>query len=229
VVDDLMQKAGLAIPRERWYNNLAWRGNTGAASILIMLSEFLQTRELAAGEQIFCYVPESGRFTAAYLLFEVEDVNADETASAHRVAAPVSRAADLDEIAPPHDPAKAPEGLGPLLAELAAIWHDYRSRVWRTPLVRSVRERTIDTQGYVNWMANWIPQVREGSLWMREAAASLSDTSAPLAALIELHAGDEQDDFNVLFNDYRKAGGQAERIEQLRRNPGGEALNAYLH
>jgi len=154
VVDDLMQKAGLAIPRERWYNNLAWRGNTGAASILIMLSEFLQTRELAAGEQIFCYVPESGRFTAAYLLFEVEDVNADETASAHRVAAPVSRAADLDEIAPPHDPAKAPEGLGPLLAELAAIWHDYRSRVWRTPLVRSVRERTIDTQGYVNWMAN---------------------------------------------------------------------------
>ena len=64
---------------------------------------------------------------------------------------------------------------------------------------------------------------------MREAAASLSDTYAPLAALIELHAGDEQDDFNVLFNDYRKAGGQAERIEQLRRNPGGEALNAYLH
>lgn len=232
VVDNLMQKAGLSIPRERWYNNLAWRGNTGAASILIMLSEFLQTRQLAAGEQIFCYVPESGRFTAAYLLFEVEDA-VDDAAPGEplgRVAvAQPHRAADLDEIAPPHDPAKAPEGLGPLLAELAAIWHDYRSRVWRTPLVRSVRERAIDPPGYVNWMANWIPQVREGSRWMREAAASLSEIYAPLAALIELHAGDEQDDFNVLFNDYRKAGGQAESIEQLRRNPGGEALNAYLH
>src|SRR5690606_24516030 len=147
-----MQKAGLSIPRERWYNNLAWRGNTGAASILIMLSEFLQTRQLAAGEQIFCYVPESGRFTAAYLLFEVEDAVDDEASGEPlgRVAvAQPHRAADLDEIAPPHDPAKAPEGLGPLLAELAAIWHDYRSRVWRTPLVCSVRERTIDPPGYV--------------------------------------------------------------------------------
>ncbi|HEY5758175.1 MAG TPA: hypothetical protein VIU34_20255, partial [Steroidobacter sp.] len=30
VVEDLMQRAGLAIPRERWYSNLTWRGNTGA-------------------------------------------------------------------------------------------------------------------------------------------------------------------------------------------------------
>ena len=37
VIDELMQKAGLAIPRERWYSNLATRGNTGAASIFIML------------------------------------------------------------------------------------------------------------------------------------------------------------------------------------------------
>ena len=29
VVEDLMGKAGLAIPRERWWSNLAWRGNTG--------------------------------------------------------------------------------------------------------------------------------------------------------------------------------------------------------
>ena len=72
---DLMDKAGLAIPRERWYSNLAWRGNTGAASIFIMLAEFLR-RDLKPGEQIFCYVPESGRFMAAYMLLEVEAADA---------------------------------------------------------------------------------------------------------------------------------------------------------
>ncbi|MGC5189087.1 3-oxoacyl-[acyl-carrier-protein] synthase III C-terminal domain-containing protein, partial [Escherichia coli] len=40
VVDELLGKAQLGIPRERWWSNLAWRGNTGAASIFVMLSEF---------------------------------------------------------------------------------------------------------------------------------------------------------------------------------------------
>jgi 3-oxoacyl-[acyl-carrier-protein] synthase-3 len=234
VVETLMEKAGLSIPRERWFSNLAWRGNTGAASILIMLAELLQTREVKPGEQIFCYVPESGRFTTAYMLFEVEaDEKSAPIAPYARARAPLADAAplslDAEAIAPPHDPARAPEGLGQLLTELAAIWHDYRSRVWRTPLVRAVRERRFEVSDYANWMANWIPQVREGAKWMREGAASLSGQYAPLAALIGGHAGEEQDDFKILYSDYLKAGGTAEDIDSLRRNPGGEALNAYLH
>ena len=229
VVEDLMAKADLAIPRERWWSNLAWRGNTGAASILIMLSEFLHTKTLRAGEQIFCYVPESGRFMAAYMLLEVEAADAP----AQAVSAPRrAEEAPFDgetTIAPPHDPAAAPEGLGPLLTELAGIWHDYRSRAWRTPLVRQIRERRFALPDYLNWMAQWIPQVREGSRWMREGAASLTGPYKVLAALIDVHAGEEQDDFNILFSDYRKAGGTVARIDDLRRNPGGEALNAYLH
>jgi 3-oxoacyl-[acyl-carrier-protein] synthase-3 len=229
VVDDLMQKAGLAIPRERWYSNLAWRGNTGAASIMIMLAEFLQTKTLKAGEQIFCYVPESGRFMAAYMLFEVEEAGAAAAAAPAPLRAEAAAEASTEVIAPPHDPAAAPEGLGELLTELASIWHDYRSRVWRTPLVRQIRERRFALPDYLNWMENWIPQVREGSKWMREGAASLADPYQALAALIGVHAGEEQDDFMILFNDYRKAGGSIADIDALRRNPGGEALNAYLH
>ncbi|MET0541322.1 MAG: 3-oxoacyl-[acyl-carrier-protein] synthase III C-terminal domain-containing protein, partial [Variovorax sp.] len=228
VVEDLMRKAGLAIPRERWYSNLAWRGNTGAASILIMLAEFMQTRTLEAGQQIFCYVPESGRFMAAYMLLEVQAVGAtpgSATARAH--AAPIEPPQAV--IAPPHDPATAPAALRDLLTELASIWHDYRSQVWRTPLVRRIRERRFAVPDYLNWMENWIPQVREGSLWMREGAASLSGPFQPLAALIGVHAGEEQNDFRILFDDYRKAGGPVADIDDLRRNPGGEALNAYLH
>ncbi|RYF71455.1 MAG: 3-oxoacyl-ACP synthase, partial [Comamonadaceae bacterium] len=229
VVEDLMAKAGLAIPRERWFSNLAWRGNTGAASILIMLAEFMQTRKLEAGQQIFCYVPESGRFMAAYMLLEVQAVGQAEP-SMPRAAAIAPRESTADTvIAPPHDPAAAPAALRGLLTELASIWHGYRSDVWRTPLVRQIRERRFAVPDYLNWMENWIPQVREGSLWMREGAASLTGPFQSLAALIGVHAGEEQNDFQILFDDYRKAGGPVADIDALRRNPGGEALNAYLH
>lgn len=229
VVEDLMAKADLAISRERWWSNLAWRGNTGAASILIMLSEFLHTKALKPGEQIFCYVPESGRFMAAYMLLEVEASDAPAGALAVPRTMAGATPDDAAAIAPPHDPAAAPEGLGALLTELAGIWHDYRSRAWRTPLIRQIRERRLALPDYLNWMEQWIPQVREGSRWMREGAASLTGPYQALAALIDVHAGEEQDDFNILFSDYRKAGGTVARIDDLRRNPGGEALNAYLH
>ena len=136
---------------------------------------------------------------------------------------------DVSTIAAPHDPATAPQQLAPLLTELASIWQDYRSRVWRTPLLHRIRTRQLQTGDYVRWMSHWIPQVREGSLWMREGAASLTGDYAQLASLIDLHAGEEQNDFKILHSDYLKAGGTETDIAKLRRNPGGEALNAYLH
>src|SRR5690606_35045403 len=111
----------------------------------------------------------------------------------------------------------------------ASIWHAYRSRVWRTAVVRRLREGRFTSADYLQWMENWIPQVREGSKWMREGAASLSGPYLALADLIGLHASEEQNDFQILFEDYRNAGGTISDIESLRRNPGGEALNAYLH
>ncbi|MVW79423.1 3-oxoacyl-[acyl-carrier-protein] synthase III C-terminal domain-containing protein [Bordetella sp. 02P26C-1] len=239
IVADLMEKAGLAIPRERWFSNLAWRGNTGAASILIMLAEFLETHTLEPGQQVFCYIPESGRFMTAYMLFEAEAVGAPSsvavaaaTPAASDATAPVVASVhseDADTLAPPHDPDLAPQGLRPLLVELASIWHAYRSRVWRTAVVRRLREGRFTSADYLQWMENWIPQVREGSKWMREGAASLSGPYLALADLIGLHASEEQNDFQILFEDYRNAGGTISDIESLRRNPGGEALNAYLH
>ena len=239
VVDDLLNKAQLAIPRDRWWSNLAWRGNTGAASIFIMLSEFLQKEgsHLKAGDTVLCFIPESGRFTAGYILWEVEhDAPATTAQQAHFPHKTTAHDAitndalpDVSTIAAPHDPATAPQQLAPLLTELASIWQDYRSNVWRTPLLRRIRTRQLQTQDYVRWMSHWIPQVREGSLWMREGAASLTGDYATLASLIDLHAGEEQNDFKILHSDYLTAGGTETDISKLRRNPGGEALNAYLH
>jgi len=225
VVEELLDKAGLTIPRERWYSNLTTRGNTGSASIFIMLAEFLDTHSVKPGEKIFCFIPESGRMTAAYMLLEVEDANAPLNGF---VPAPVSTQQSLDVIAPPHDPKTAPQHLQDLLTTLAGIWHDYRSQVWRSPVIHKLVSQQFALEDYRNWTSQWVPQVREGSKWMREAVASLTGVYADLASLIETHAGEEQNDFKILYEDYCAAGGE-EPLGKLRRNPGGEALNSYLH
>jgi 3-oxoacyl-[acyl-carrier-protein] synthase-3 len=45
-----------------YWTNLRTAGNTGAASIYIMLDEFLKTKPVAAGDRLLLFVPESGQF-----------------------------------------------------------------------------------------------------------------------------------------------------------------------
>ena len=45
-----------------YWTNLRTAGNTGAASIYIMLDEYLKTQPVAAGDRILLFVPESGQF-----------------------------------------------------------------------------------------------------------------------------------------------------------------------
>lgn len=68
---DTMQKVGCDIPQEKWFTNLEWRGNTGSASIYIILEELFNSGRLKKGEKLLCYIPESGRFSTAYMLLEV--------------------------------------------------------------------------------------------------------------------------------------------------------------
>jgi 3-oxoacyl-[acyl-carrier-protein] synthase-3 len=215
VVRDLLEKAGLDIPESRWYSNLRTRGNTGAASIFVMLDDFLRERQVRPGERILCFVPESGRFSVGYLLLEAP-------APAGARAAP--------EIEAPHNP-EAAQGtaMRGLLRQLAEVWHDYRSRAWRSPIIARIVRGRLRPDDLLRWMQDWIPQVREGSIWMRKAVARLDERYARVRDLVAAHAGDEQFDFRLLFDDYRRAGGGARSIDELRRNPGGEALNAYLH
>jgi len=67
-----MAKAGFDLPREKWFTNLKYKGNTGAASIFIMLEELYKSGKLRRGDTILCAVPESARFTYACLHLTVE-------------------------------------------------------------------------------------------------------------------------------------------------------------
>jgi 3-oxoacyl-[acyl-carrier-protein] synthase-3 len=45
-----------------YWTNLRTAGNTGAASIYIMLDEYLKTKPVAAGDRLLLFIPESGQF-----------------------------------------------------------------------------------------------------------------------------------------------------------------------
>lgn len=66
-----LQEINFAIPQERWFTNLATRGNTGSASFYIMLAELFSSGRLKEGERILGFIPESGRFSVAYVLLTV--------------------------------------------------------------------------------------------------------------------------------------------------------------
>lgn len=242
VVEELLAKAGMTIPQEKWFSNLTTRGNTGAASIFIMLAELAQKKTLKVGEKILCFIPESGRMTAAFMLLEVTDDTLTNLPpkntlssgifSQNTAASPEPKAIASSLVAPeipaPQAAETAPLILKPLLTQLASLWQDYRSQVWRTPVIHQLVEGRFSKDAYRNWTAQWIPQVREGTKWMREAAQSLDGPYAALAGIIQTHATDEQNDFNILYQDYLAAGGTL-ALNDLVRNPGGQALNAYLH
>ncbi len=58
---------------EKWFTNLHSCGNTGSASIFVMLEELLYSGTLSAGQTIICMVPESGRFITSFMRLTVVD------------------------------------------------------------------------------------------------------------------------------------------------------------
>jgi len=226
MIAKLMEEASITIAPNKWFSNLTSKGNTGSASIFIMLDEFLKTKSSAfkIGDQIFGFVPESGRFSVAYFLLEVVDDKHQPDISKTKSAVK----ADLNLPPAPISAEGETGDVANMLQSLMGVWHDYRSEVFRTEIASAVMQGELSIADYLAWMECWIPQVREGSLWMRRAVSSMSAEYKELAKLVQMHAGEEQLDWQILYQDYRNAGGNLQ-AEHLKRNPGGEALNAYMH
>ena len=179
----------------------------------------LRERELKPGQRILCFVPESGRFTSRSCSWR----------SCSREARPHGRRFTSRLRMKPRQP-QLPPHAAQLIQELASVWHDYRRAPGARALIRKITDwRSSRSADYVRWMACWIPQVRDGSHWMRRRPSNLERRSARSQSLVRKHAGEERNDYEILFDDYRLAGGTAGTIDELRRNPGGEALNAFMH
>jgi 3-oxoacyl-[acyl-carrier-protein] synthase-3 len=66
-----LENIAFSIPYEKWFTNLTEKGNTGSASIFIMLEELFNSGRLKAGDKLLCYVPESGRFSSGFMQLSV--------------------------------------------------------------------------------------------------------------------------------------------------------------
>ena len=62
-----LARAGLPIDEKRWFTNLASVGNIGSAAIYLMVDELLKSGRLRAGERVLGFVPESARFSSAFI------------------------------------------------------------------------------------------------------------------------------------------------------------------
>ena len=70
---DCMAAVGFPVAQEKWFTNLHTKGNTGSASIYIMINELLKSGRLKSGDRLLCFIPESGRFTGSLIYLTAVD------------------------------------------------------------------------------------------------------------------------------------------------------------
>ncbi|MGD2134387.1 MAG: 3-oxoacyl-[acyl-carrier-protein] synthase III C-terminal domain-containing protein [Maricaulaceae bacterium] len=64
----ILKSTGGMIDEEKWFTNLPEKGNTGSASLFVMLDEFVEKKLARPGDRILCVVPESGRAIVAFMM-----------------------------------------------------------------------------------------------------------------------------------------------------------------
>ncbi|HEY9045186.1 MAG TPA: beta-ketoacyl-ACP synthase III [Ohtaekwangia sp.] len=66
-----LEVLNIDIPSSKWFTNLTWVGNVGAASPLLMLEELFNSGRLKKGDTILMMIPESARFNYGYVFLTV--------------------------------------------------------------------------------------------------------------------------------------------------------------
>ncbi len=228
---ELLEKADCMIPEEKWFTNLYTRGNTGCASIYLMLEELFHSDKLQPGQKIFCFVPESGRFTTAYMMLSVVEANrAQESyvfAHSHPIlpsedAQPIPAGFPLDNITSDDSDSVAAD----LLRQLALVWLEFERKLRSVPIVRKLHRGEFTLEDYKALLRNLRPQVVEGARWIARAASNMTDFR--LRSTFIGHAQDEHRDYQMLERNYVSVGGELIDILHTEKNIGSEALSAFI-
>ena len=66
-----LAELGMDVPASKWFTNLSWVGNVGAASPFLMLEELFHSGRLKEGDKLLMMIPESARFNYGYVLLTV--------------------------------------------------------------------------------------------------------------------------------------------------------------
>ncbi|SDX06008.1 StlD/DarB family beta-ketosynthase [Paenibacillus sp. CF384] len=214
----LMQLGGVTIPEHRWFTNLYTKGNTGAASIYIMLEELLNEGHLKPGEKVLCMVPESGRFQTSYMLLTVVGTGS-KTVLDNMERQPEAPQLDFDH-------SNAVQSY--LVRQLVNVWIDFEQKLAHVPIINKLYRGKFTLEDYKLLMENIRQQVIDGSQWIARAASYIAIEHIDLRSLFIAHARDEHRDFQLLERNYVAVGGDLTDIQSGDKNIGSEALSAYL-
>jgi 3-oxoacyl-[acyl-carrier-protein] synthase-3 len=114
------------------------------------------------------------------------------------------------------------------LRRLMREWFNFERLLAGVPIIRRLDLGTFTRTDYQRLLLNLRPQVVEGSRWISRCASSFDRDHADIRSLILRHAHDEHRDYEVLEQDFVATGGELAAIRSQPRNPGSEALHAFL-
>jgi 3-oxoacyl-[acyl-carrier-protein] synthase III len=209
-----LRAAGYAPDDERWFTNLHTAGNTGAASIFVMLDA--ARPRIRRGDRVLLIVPESGRFTMAFA--QLTCVGPEGGPSPAELAQ-----------SPLGDPAgDDPPAVTRVLTELAGVWADLQRALARVPVIRRIEDGSATLDDYRGLLLNLRQQVVDGGRWISLAAANFSAELFWLRSAAIRHAADEHRDYQLLERDFAAVGGDPRAMATTSANIGSSALSAFV-
>jgi 3-oxoacyl-[acyl-carrier-protein] synthase-3 len=217
---EMARKGGFDVPIERWFTNLYTKGNVGSASIFVLLEELMNEGKLEPGQQIFCLVPESGRFLFGYMLLRVVEGTGARSTRLPQVEMPRTQ--------PPQLVASQDPLAQSLVRQLARVWFDFEGRLRLVPIVAKLYNGQFTVDDYKALLFNLRQQVIDGSRWIARTASNITPEYFPIRAAFIAHTSDEHRDFEMLERNYASVGGELETIRTGRKNIGSEALSSYI-
>jgi 3-oxoacyl-[acyl-carrier-protein] synthase-3 len=209
-----LRAAGYAPDEERWYTNLHTAGNTGAASIFVMLDA--ARARMRPGDRVLLIVPESGRFTMAFA--QLTCVGPEGGPSPAELAESPLGAPSADD-----SPAVARA-----FGALAEVWADLQRTLARVPVVRRIEDGSATLDDYRRLLLNLRQQVVDGGRWISLAAANFSVDLFWLRSAAIRHAADEHRDYQLLERDFAAVGGDPRVMAATSANIGSSALSAFV-
>ena len=209
-----LREAGYPPDERRWFSNLSTAGNTGSASIFVMLAE--ARSRLRPGDRVLLIVPESGRFSLAFC--QLTCVGPAGSPSPAELAA-----SPLGTPEPGGDPA-----VTRAFTELAQVWAELSQALARVPVVRRIEDGTATLDDYRRLLVNLRQQVVDGGRWISLAAANFSAEKFWLRSAAIQHAAEEHRDFQLLERDFAAVGGDPGLMAGTPPNIGSAALSSFV-
>lgn len=209
-----LRDAGHSPDGDRWFTNLHAAGNTGAASIFVMLEAAMP--RVRHGDRVLLIVPESGRFTLAFAHLTAVSPQGGPS-QAELTAAPVGRPMADD-----------PPVVVRAFTELAQVWAEFSQELDRVPIVRRIDSGLATVEDYRRLLLNLRQQVVDGGRWISLAAANFSTELFWLRSAAIGHAAAEHRDYQLLEHDYAAVGGDTRVMNATPSNIGSAALSAFI-